>query len=108
MRAFTCPVCRHLVTFESTECLHCRSALAFDWDAREIVRLAGACANRELIACNGEGPPLGTKVPGLAPSEGLCAACLLTRILALSALYLGVSVVFLAIERFWRRRLGPR
>jgi hypothetical protein len=22
MRAFTCPVCRHLVTFESTECLH--------------------------------------------------------------------------------------
>jgi hypothetical protein len=32
----------------------------------------------------------------------------LTRILALSALYLGVSVVFLAIERFWRRRLGPR
>ena len=32
----------------------------------------------------------------------------LTRILALSALYLGVSVVFLAIERFWRRRIGPR
>lgn len=32
----------------------------------------------------------------------------LTRILALSALYLGVCVVFLAIERFWRRRLGPR
>ena len=32
----------------------------------------------------------------------------LTRILALSALYLGVSVVFLAIERFWRRRIRPR
>ena len=32
----------------------------------------------------------------------------LTRILALSALYLAVSVVFLAIERFWRRRIGPR
>jgi hypothetical protein len=66
MRAFTCPVCRHLVTFESTECLHCGTALAFDWDAREIVRLDGACANRDLIACNGEG-------------EGLCAACRLTR-----------------------------
>ncbi len=66
MRAFTCPVCRHLVTFESTECLHCGSALAFDWDAREIVRLAGGCANRDLIACNGSG-------------EGLCAACRLTR-----------------------------
>jgi hypothetical protein len=66
MRAFTCPVCRHLVTFESTECLHCGTALAFDWDAREIVRLDGACANRGAIACNGEG-------------EGLCAACRLTR-----------------------------
>jgi hypothetical protein len=32
----------------------------------------------------------------------------LTRILALSALYLGVSLVFLATERFWRRRIGPR
>jgi hypothetical protein len=66
MRAFTCPVCRHLVTFESTECLHCGTALAFDWGAREIVRLDGACANRDLIACNGEG-------------AGLCAACRLTR-----------------------------
>ena len=79
MRAFTCPVCRHLVTFESTECLHCGTALAFDWDAREIVRLGAACVNRDAIACNGEGPPPGTKVPGLAPSEGLCAACRLTR-----------------------------
>ena len=66
MRAFTCPVCRHLVTFESTECLHCGTWLAFDWDAREIVRLGFECANRGLIACNGEG-------------EGLCAACRLTR-----------------------------
>jgi hypothetical protein len=32
----------------------------------------------------------------------------LTRILALSALYLGLSLVFLATERFWRRRIGPR
>jgi hypothetical protein len=32
----------------------------------------------------------------------------LTRILALSVLYLGLSVAFLAAERFWRRRIGPR
>ena len=32
----------------------------------------------------------------------------LTRILVLSALYLAVSVAFLAAERFWRRRIGPR
>ena len=66
MRAFTCPVCRHLVTFESTECLHCGTWLAFDWDAREIVRLGFECANRGLIACNGQG-------------KGLCVACRLTR-----------------------------
>ena len=66
MRAFTCPVCRHLVTFESTACLHCGSALAFDWTAREIVALGEPCENRDLIACNGAG-------------EGLCRACALTR-----------------------------
>ena len=32
----------------------------------------------------------------------------LTRILVLSALYLGVSLVLLASERFWRRRIRPR
>jgi hypothetical protein len=31
-----------------------------------------------------------------------------TRILTLSALYLGVSLVFLATERFFRRRIRPR
>ncbi len=65
MRAFTCPVCRHLLTFESTVCVHCGSPPAFDWSAREMVTGA-PCANRELIACNGLGP-------------GLCVACALTR-----------------------------
>ena len=69
MRAFTCPECRRLVTFESTECLHCGTTLAFDWDAREIRRLDGtACTNRDLIGCNGR-----------AGAAGLCPACLLTR-----------------------------
>jgi len=68
MRAFTCPVCRHLVTFESTECLHCGTALAFDWAAREPAPLTAACANRELIACN-----------GASAGDALCPACRLTR-----------------------------
>ena len=70
MRAFTCPVCRHLVIFESTGCLHCGARLGFDWDAREIRSLApgAACANREAIACN-----------GAAGGGRLCPACLLTR-----------------------------
>jgi hypothetical protein len=31
-----------------------------------------------------------------------------TRVLLLTALYLVVSLVFLATERFWRRRIRPR
>jgi hypothetical protein len=67
MRAFTCPVCRHLVTFDSTECLHCGTALGFDWAARTIVA-GGSCANRGLIGCN-----------GVAGAGGLCGSCALTR-----------------------------
>ena len=66
MRAFTCPVCRHLVTFENTACLNCGTELGFDWDARTFVALLDGCANRGLIGCNGAGP-------------GLCVACALTR-----------------------------
>ena len=68
MRAFTCPVCRHLVAFENTQCLNCATLLAFDWDARTIDRLGYGCANRDLIGCNG------TADPGR-----LCTACALTR-----------------------------
>ena len=69
MRAFTCPVCRHLVTFENTKCLNCGTFLAFDWEARASVALAYGCANRDLIGCNGVGSPAGA----------LCLACALTR-----------------------------
>jgi hypothetical protein len=51
MRAFTCPICRHLVTFENTDCLHCGTALGFDWEARTFVA-GGGCANRELTAAS--------------------------------------------------------
>jgi hypothetical protein len=70
MRAFTCPVCRHLVTFDSTRCLNCRTSLGFDWEPRTFVNAAWSptCANRELIGCNG------VALPG-----GLCRSCALTR-----------------------------
>jgi hypothetical protein len=71
MRAFTCPDCRHLVLFESPECLNSHTILGFDWASREIVGLPDglACANREEIGCNGVADE-----PG-----GLCFSCALTR-----------------------------
>jgi hypothetical protein len=72
MRTFSCPTCRHLVTFESVRCLHCDTALAYDPEPRAIVALGDdgeRCANAQLAACN-----------WLAPAAGeLCAACALTR-----------------------------
>lgn len=68
-----CPVCSRLVTFESTECLHCGSELGYDPVGREMhVRDAGdlhSCANAELVACNWL-----VRKPG-----ELCASCALTR-----------------------------
>jgi hypothetical protein len=71
VRAFTCPDCRHLVLFESLECLNSNTLLAFDWERREIVSLARsvACSNRESIGCNGI----------VAGTHGLCFSCALTR-----------------------------
>lgn len=71
MRAFTCPVCRHLVVFESLECLHCGTALGFDWRVREPARLSDgiACINRGLALCN-----------GLAGPSGYCSSCAVTRV----------------------------
>ncbi len=77
MLAFACPVCERLVTFESTRCLHCGSALGFDSSRRAMASLeAGGsqnasyrCANAQLAACN-----------WLVEREGeLCASCVLTR-----------------------------
>jgi hypothetical protein len=71
VRAFTCPDCRHLVLFESLECLYSNTLLGFDWNRREIVALpqTRACANREEIGCNGVA----------TDPDGLCFSCLLTR-----------------------------
>jgi hypothetical protein len=68
-----CPVCSRLVTFESTECLHCGSELGYDPAGREM-RVRGAedshsCANAELVACNWL----------VRRPDELCASCVLTR-----------------------------
>jgi hypothetical protein len=70
VRVFACPDCRRLVIFESLDCLHSETPLAFDWTTREITALreGSPCVNRELIGCN-----------GLAGPNGLCASCALTR-----------------------------
>ena len=67
MRAFTCPTCGSLAPFESLVCLHCRTDLAFDWEARELAVLTARCGNRDELACNGQAP------------DSWCASCLLTR-----------------------------
>ncbi|MCW3032034.1 MAG: hypothetical protein JWM60_379 [Solirubrobacterales bacterium] len=76
MLAFACPVCAHLVTFESVRCLHCSSRLAYDPRARTIGAISDGeagdgllCVNARLASCN-----------WLAPEAGaLCASCSLTR-----------------------------
>jgi hypothetical protein len=71
VRAFSCPVCGRLVTFESVRCVQCDSELAFAWDDREIVALGERprCAGHRLTGCN-----------GLAgESEAWCESCALTR-----------------------------
>ena len=95
MRAFTCPVCRHLVAFENTQCLNCATLLAFDWDARTIDRLGYGCANRDLIGCNG------TADPGR-----LCTACALTRTRPPDQAVIQWSVAEVAKRRLVVR--GPR
>jgi hypothetical protein len=74
MITFSCPVCSHLVTFESIRCLNCRSELGYDAEARAM-RLAdpgagsGRCANNALAACNWL----------VAGESKLCRSCSLTR-----------------------------
>ena len=72
VRAFSCQSCGRLITFESSQCLHCHQELGFDWDARQIVAMQPPyrrCANHAIAACN-----------GLVTDEAAhCASCALTR-----------------------------
>jgi hypothetical protein len=75
MLAFACPVCERLVTFESSRCLNCGSALGFDFAARSLRPVpdgdgpARRCANQRLAACNWLA----------ADGHELCPSCALTR-----------------------------
>ena len=72
VRAFSCPSCGRLVTFESSHCLHCEQELGFDWDARQIVAMLRPhrrCANAPIAGCH-----------GLVLDDGAqCASCAMTR-----------------------------
>jgi hypothetical protein len=75
MLAFACPVCERLVTFESSRCLNCGTALGFDFAARTLLPVTDQdggptrrCANVRLAACN-----------WLAGEHELCPSCALTR-----------------------------
>ncbi len=71
MRAFSCPVCGRLVSFESERCLQCGHELGFDWGSLQIVALHARprCAGHEHAGCN-----------GLVGQDGdWCASCALTR-----------------------------
>ncbi len=74
MIAFACPVCAHLLTFESSRCLNCSSEIAFDLDRRRMRTVGPSgdgrrCPNEELAGCNWLAGPDG----------GLCVSCALTR-----------------------------
>lgn len=73
MRSFTCPTCVHLVFFENFACLNCGTALGFDRVDRTLVAVVPGglvrCANATVAGCNWL----------VAPGEGLCGSCVLTR-----------------------------
>jgi hypothetical protein len=73
MRSFTCPTCAHLVFFENFACLNCGTQVGFARVDRDLVALVPGglvrCANADVAACNWL----------VAPGEGLCGSCVLTR-----------------------------
>jgi hypothetical protein len=76
MLSFACGHCGHLVFFENSLCLNCRTPQGFVPERLELVALEGAaakeldrCANFDLIGCN-----------WMVEGEGrLCRSCELTR-----------------------------
>jgi hypothetical protein len=76
MLSFACGHCGHLVFFENSLCLNCRTQQGFVPERLELVALEGAaaeqldrCANFDLIGCN-----------WMVEGEGrLCRSCELTR-----------------------------
>ncbi len=70
VRAFVCPVCHALLSFEDLSCLSCHTELAYDRALRRMEPAANGavCINREQIGCNWRS------------EGGLCGACATTRV----------------------------
>jgi hypothetical protein len=75
VRAFACGTCRSLVFFENDRCVNCKSWLAYDRAAQDLVVVAEdeprRCTNRAIAQCNWLADP--------DNAEGLCGSCALTR-----------------------------
>jgi len=71
MRSFSCPTCTHLVFFENFSCLNCTTELGFARVDRLMVAVGDLvrCTNAQVAGCNWV----------VAPGEGLCGSCVLTR-----------------------------
>ena len=74
MRAFSCPCCDHLLFFENSACLRCRTPVGYSPEAGTLVAVEVGtplvrCANAGIAGCNWlvEGERL------------LCGSCVLTR-----------------------------
>ncbi|MCW5256455.1 hypothetical protein D8B23_14590 [Verminephrobacter aporrectodeae subsp. tuberculatae] len=99
MRVFNCGHCAHLVFFDSVQCLHCGSALAFLPDALTMAALAPAFRDgpglwrrlggggalpdggrRYRMCCNQTEQACNFAVPADDPAV-LCASCRQTRVL---------------------------
>lgn len=78
MRAFACGVCRSLVFFDNDRCVTCRSSLAYDRAAADLVVVADDaprhCVNRTIANCNWLIDDAGD-----AGGDALCGCCELTR-----------------------------
>jgi hypothetical protein len=75
VRSYRCPNCDQLVFFENTECLRCGTALGFDPERMELVRVDDdggppRCSNQRVAACNWLTSDA---------DEPLCVCCRLTR-----------------------------
>lgn len=68
MRALACPTCALPSDLGVLRCLRCATELTFDWEHRRLVVRRDACANRDVLGCN-----------GAAARGRLCTSCRLTR-----------------------------
>lgn len=96
MRVFGCPHCGAWVEFEDTVCLACRTEIAYDLDADDIVIAAGRalCRFRGTLRCSWVAD---------ADGAGACASCVLTTVRP--ATYTKRVLAELVVAEYAKRRL---